>query len=116
MIYERGQSDGGIVPEKSSNDLKGTEGMEGRPPVKGNEQKHPSHRTQSRTEGMQAVLARIREAVKRDKEVKLTALYHHVYNIDHLRAGYYQLERKAAPGVDGETWEHYGQELSLIHI
>ena len=111
MINGRGQSDGGIVPEKSSNDLKGTEGMEGRPSVKGNEQKHPSHRTQSRTEGMQAVLARIREAVKRDKEVKLTALYHHVYNIDHLRAGYYQLEKKAAPGVDGETWEHYGQEL-----
>jgi group II intron reverse transcriptase/maturase len=111
MIDGRGQSDGGIVPEKFSNNPKGAEGMEGRPPVKGNEQEHPSHRTQSRTEEMQAVLARIREAVKRDKEIKLTALYHHVYNIDHLRAGYYQLERKAAPGVDGETWQHYGQEL-----
>jgi hypothetical protein len=27
--------------------------MEGRSPVKGNTQEHPSHRTQSRTEGMQ---------------------------------------------------------------
>jgi len=60
---------------------------------------------------MQAVLARIREAVKRDKEVKLTALYHHVYNIDHLRSAYCELKKKAAPGVDGVTWQQYGQEL-----
>ncbi len=111
MINGRRQSDGGIVPEKSPNNPKGAEGMEGRPPVKGNVQEHPSHRTQSRTEGMQAVLERIRKAVQRDKEGKLTALYHHVYNIGHLRTAYYQLKRKAAAGVDGETWQHYGQEL-----
>src|SRR5262249_38981875 len=28
-----------------------------------------------------------------------------------LRAAFYELERDAAPGVDGETWEHYGREL-----
>ena len=60
---------------------------------------------------MQAVLVRIRKAVQRDKEGKLTALYHHVYNIENLKAAYYQLKRKAAAGVDGETWQHYGQEL-----
>jgi group II intron reverse transcriptase/maturase len=49
--------------------------------------------------------------VQRDKEGKLTALYHHVYNIEHLKAAYYQLKKKAAAGVDGETWQHYGQEL-----
>ena len=85
--------------------------MEGRPPAKGKAQEHPSPRTQSRTEGMQAVLERIRKAVQREKEGKLTALYHHVYNVEHLRAAYYQLKRKAAAGVDGETWQHYGQEL-----
>ena len=111
MIDGHGQSDGGIVPEKSPNNPKGAEGMEGRPPVKGNVQEHPSSRTQSRTEGMQAVLARIREAIKRDKEVKLTALYHHVYNIDHLRSAYCELKKKAAPGADGVTWQQYGQEL-----
>jgi len=62
---------------------------------------------------MQLVLARIREAVRRDKEVKLTALYHHVYNIDHLRSAYCELKRKAAPGADGVTWQHYGQELEV---
>ena len=69
MINGQGQSDGEIVPEKFPNNPKGAEGMEGRPPVKGNEQKHPSHRTQSRTEGMQVVLARIREAVRREKAI-----------------------------------------------
>jgi len=111
MINGHGQSDGGIVPEKSPNEPQGEEEMEGRPPVKGNVQEHPSHRTQSRTEEMQVVLERIRKAVKRDKTGKLTALYHHVYQVEHLRAAYYQLRRKAAAGVDGETWQHYGQEL-----
>lgn len=112
MIDEHGQSDGGIVPEKSSNKPRGAEKMEGRPPVKGNVQEHPSPRTQSRTSGMQKVLVRIREAVKRDKEAKLTSLYHHVYNVDHLKEAYYGLKKKAAPGVDGETWQHYGENLA----
>ena len=58
---------------------------------------------------MLEVLERIRKAVKRDKKAKLTTLYHHVYNPDHLAVAYQQLKRKAAPGVDGETWQHYGQ-------
>jgi len=60
---------------------------------------------------MPAVLERIRKAVKRDKKAKLTALYHHVYNVEHLKAAYYQLKRKAAAGVDEETWGHYGEDL-----
>jgi group II intron reverse transcriptase/maturase len=58
---------------------------------------------------MKEALERIRQAVRRDRKAKLTALYHQVYNIDHLREAYYQLQRKAAAGIDGETWEHYGQ-------
>jgi hypothetical protein len=111
MINGQGQSDGEIVPEKSPNNSQEAEGMEGRSPAKGNAQEHPSHRTQSRAEGMQVVLERIRKAVKRDEKVKLTALYQHVYNVDHLKAAYYQLKKKAAAGADGETWQHYGQEL-----
>jgi len=111
MIDGRWQSDGDIVPEKSPNKSQEAEGMEGRLPVKGNELQHPSHWTQSQAEGMPVVLGRIRKAVQRDKEGKLTALYHHVYNIEHLKAAYYQLKKKAAAGVDGETWQHYGQEL-----
>jgi RNA-directed DNA polymerase len=111
MLNGHGQSDGEIVPDKSPNKPKGAEGMEGRSPVKGNELQHPSHWTQSQTEGMLEVLERIRKAVRRDKKAKLTALYHHVYNVEHLKAAYYQLKREAAAGVDGLKWQHYGQEL-----
>lgn len=38
MIHGHGQSDDGIVPEKSPNKPQGAEGREGRPPVKGNAQ------------------------------------------------------------------------------
>ena len=111
MIDGHGQSEGGIVPKKSSNKPEGAERMEGRPPVKGNEQEHPSYRTQSRALEMKMVLERIREAVKKDKEAKLTSMYHHVYAVEHLREAYAGLKRKAAPGVDGETWDHYGENL-----
>ncbi|UCF84291.1 MAG: hypothetical protein JSV50_01260 [Desulfobacteraceae bacterium] len=43
--------------------------------------------------------------------MRFTTLWHHVYNIDHLRKGYFSLKRNAAPGVDGETWRHYGENL-----
>jgi predicted metal-dependent peptidase len=65
MINGQGQSDGEIVPEKFPNNPQGAEGMEGRSPVKGNVQEHPSHRTQSRKEEMQSMLERIRKAVIR---------------------------------------------------
>jgi group II intron reverse transcriptase/maturase len=37
-------------------------------------------------------------------------MLHHV-STDLLRESYYALKRKAAPGVDGETWEEYGHDL-----
>jgi retron-type reverse transcriptase len=35
---------------------------------------------------------------------------HHL-TVDLLRESYYALQRKAAPGVDGETWQQYGTGL-----
>jgi len=52
----------------------------------------------------------VREAARRDKKQKFTALLHHV-TTDLLRDSYYSLKRKAAPGVDGVTWEQYGEGL-----
>jgi group II intron reverse transcriptase/maturase len=43
--------------------------------------------------------------------MKFTALLHHIYALDMLREAYFDLKRDAAPGVDDETWQHYGQEL-----
>lgn len=36
---------------------------------------------------------------------------HHIDNPEMLRAAYFALKREAAPGVDGETWRHYGEAL-----
>jgi RNA-directed DNA polymerase len=56
-------------------------------------------------------MERIRHAACRDKWLQFTTLWHHVYNIDHLRKGYFSLKRNAAPGVDGETWRHFAEDL-----
>ena len=56
-------------------------------------------------------MERIRQAACRDKRLRFTTLWHHVYNIEQLRKAYLSLKRNAAPGVDGETWRHYGERL-----
>jgi len=43
--------------------------------------------------------------------LRFTALLHHIYNLKTLRMAYFSLKKEAAPGVDGETWRHYGEEL-----
>lgn len=60
---------------------------------------------------LQHALERIRQAACRDKELRFTSLWHHVYNVDRLRKAYFKLKRKAAAGVDHVTWEQYGEDL-----
>ena len=60
---------------------------------------------------LQSALRRIRQAACRDKELRFTSLWHHVYNIDRLRKAYFKLKRKAAAGVDDVTWRQYGENL-----
>ena len=43
--------------------------------------------------------------------MRFTALLHHVHDVSRLHAAFFALKRDAAPGVDGETWRHYGQAL-----
>ncbi|HEY5477543.1 MAG TPA: reverse transcriptase domain-containing protein [Tepidiformaceae bacterium] len=52
----------------------------------------------------------MRRVAATDKEARFTALLHHV-DVDRLRAAYRALKPKAAPGVDGVTWEDYGVDL-----
>jgi retron-type reverse transcriptase len=84
--------------------------MEGRGLAKGNPSQQNAPRAQHR-DGARSALERVREVAERDKRVRFTTLLHHVYNVEHLRAAYHALKRDAAPGIDGETWEHYGQAL-----
>lgn len=84
--------------------------MEGRGWTKGNPPERDALRTQSR-EGAPSALERIRQAARRDRKQRFTALLHHVYDVDRLRAAYFALKRSAAPGIDGETWRQYGERL-----
>jgi RNA-directed DNA polymerase len=112
MMDDHGQSDRPVVPAKSPNNAEqlAAEGMEGRGLAKGNPSQQTAPRTLSR-EGVLSALERVRRAAERDKQVRFTALLHHVYNVEHLRTAYHALKRDAAPGIDGETWRHYGEAL-----
>ena len=86
------------------------EGLEGRRLAKRNLPQATTLRTQGRAR-VQAALGRVRQVAEQKKGERFTALLHHIYATDTLRAAFYNLERDAAPGVDGETWEHYGEDL-----
>jgi len=109
-----GKSDRPIVPGKPSNKGRGAprpaERVEGRGRAKGNPSQQTKSRTQSRND-LQQKLERVRQAARRDKGLRFTTLWHHVYDVERLREAYFSLKRKAAPGVDGRTWRQYGEEL-----
>jgi RNA-directed DNA polymerase len=71
----------------------------------------PREATYADSNALPSELERIRQAARRDKEAKFTALWQHVYKVERLRESYYGLKRTAAPGVDGETWKQYGKDL-----
>jgi len=75
-----------MVPTKPPNnaDQSAAEGGEGRERTKGNSRQQNATRTQSQEDAPSA-LERVRQAAKRD----------------------------AAAGVDGETWQHYGEDLEV---
>jgi RNA-directed DNA polymerase len=112
MTNGRGKSDRSVVPESAPNKAgaPAAEGKEGRGLAKGNSRESNTPRAQNRT-GVQQRLERVRQAATRDRSLQFTTLLHHVYDLDTLREAYFGLRRDAAPGVDGETWRHYGLDL-----
>src|SRR5580658_1192563 len=55
-------------------------------------------------------LIAVRRAARQSKSVRFTALLHHI-TIDLLKQSYLSLERDSAPGIDGVTWQTYGENL-----
>jgi RNA-directed DNA polymerase len=110
-VHGDGESYSGVVPAKQPN--KGgkppAEVVEERPLTKENMEQSNLCRTPSRESG-QSGLDRVRRVAKGDGKVRFTALLHHV-TVDLLRSGYYSLKKRAAPGVDGVTWQDYGRDL-----
>jgi group II intron reverse transcriptase/maturase len=110
-MHGDGESDSGVVPAKQPNKSgqPPAEAVEGRPLTKENMDQPNQYRTQKR-KSWSSKLAHVREAAKKDKKLKFTALLHHV-TVDLLRDSYGALKRGAAPGVDGVTWQEYGEDL-----
>ena len=96
---------------KRPNNVQGeaAEAVEGSGPAKGNtaSETRPGH---GAGHGAPSELDRVRRVAQTDKEARFTALLHHV-DVERLRAAYFALRPKAAPGVDGVTWAGYGVEL-----
>jgi hypothetical protein len=109
------KSDSAIVAVKPPNKAgpPAAEAVEPRAGAKGNADQQSTHRTQSRKRVTQA-LSRVRQAARYRKKDRFTALLHHV-NADTLRTAFFALKRKAAPGVDGVTWQDYEADLEEIY-
>ena len=92
------------------------ESEEGRPLIKENTHQLSTHSTQSEARVSQG-LAGVRKAARDRKEMKFTALLHHL-TVALLRDSFYALKRQAAPGVDGVTWQEYetGLEGRLVDL
>jgi len=56
-------------------------------------------------------LKRIGERARKEPDLVFTSLYHHICDVDNLRACYETLEADKATGVDGVTKEEYGKNL-----
>ncbi len=56
-------------------------------------------------------LTRIGEKARKEPGLVFTSLYHHIYDVDNLRACYDTLDADKATGVDGVTKEEYGRDL-----
>src|ERR1700746_2456093 len=112
-MHDPEKSDSGIVAMKPTNKAGRpvAEPVEPRPGAKGNAEQQSTLRTQGRERVTQA-LGRVRLAARQREKEQFTALLHHI-NVDTLRTAFYALKRKAAPGVDGMTWEDYEADLEL---
>ena len=110
-MHGPGKSDPPIVPGKRPNKpgRPGAEAVEGRGGAKGTAGRQSTGRTQSRETVSQA-LACVREAAKRNRNERFTSLMHHV-TPELLAWAFHQLKARAAPGVDGVTWEEYAGAL-----
>jgi group II intron reverse transcriptase/maturase len=100
-----------MVPAKLPNKAGrlAAEVVEERGSAKGNADRQNTHRTQSRARVLSAPEG-VRQVARRDKGVKFTALFHHI-TIERLRRAFEELNKKAATGVDGVTWEQYAVNL-----
>ena len=107
MMYGPEKSDPSVGAGKPANKAgqPAAERAEPRDGTKGNTDQPRTRRTQSRG-SVSPGLERVRNAARQRKKERFSALLHHV-TVDLLRDAFMALKRRAAPGVDGVTWQDY---------
>src|SRR5450759_1977999 len=110
-MNEHEKSDGLVVPAKLPNKtgVPVAEAVEGSSPAEGNTDGR-ARPGLSAGQGVASGLDRVRLVARRDKDVRFTALLHHV-DLARLWAAFAAINPKATPGVDKVTGETYGQDL-----
>lgn len=114
MMNDHGKSDRRKVPAKFANEGSATLPEERDGGKAFNQREHAKQntsRTQKADTNVQSALERVRKVAKSDKKMQFTNLMHHISSIDRLRASYFAMKKRAAAGVDGETWKSYGEKL-----
>src|ERR1700687_2486511 len=112
------KSDGAVVPVNQSNKEERSSAETGEGRAQTEENIVPSHMRPTQSgRRMSQGLGGVRQAARKRKQVRFTALLHHL-NVGLLRESFYALKRQAAPGVDGVTWQEYetGLEDRLVDL
>jgi group II intron reverse transcriptase/maturase len=114
-----GESYSSIVPGKPANKglvPRSAELVEGRGLTKENTEQLLLDRTQSRNSDGRPLVARsrgllgVRQAARQERRLKFTSLLHHITE-ELLRASFFELNKQAASGIDGERWQEYATEF-----
>ena len=111
-MHVSGESDSSIVPKKPANNdgvPPSAEPVEGRGLTEENAEQSLLGRTQRRKPRSRGLLG-VREAAQRDRTMRFNNLLHHL-TPELLRASFFELKKRAAPGIDGVTWAQYSQGL-----
>jgi RNA-directed DNA polymerase len=98
VMDDRGKSDDPVVPANLPNNAQGGAAEVGK--ERGSPKGNATGETRPGLRAGKSVpseLDRVRQAARKDKDVRFTALLHHV-DVDRLRAAYWAIKPRAAPG------------------
>jgi RNA-directed DNA polymerase len=111
LMDDHGKSDRPVVPANPLNKAAEAvaEAGEGRGLPEGNTASE-ARPGRGAGQGVSSDLDRVRQVARKDRDVRFTALLHHV-SVDRLREAYRAISPNAAAGVDGVTWRDYGLDL-----
>ena len=113
MMHAQGKSDSSVVPTKPpNNDRRNRRRRRWRedswPRGTRSSATHPGLSARSACPASSSGYVKQHSRIRK---LRFTALLHHVVSPRHACARLSRPEAQAAPGVDGETWQHYGERL-----